>query len=97
MPWLHILMHTPREGVPVYTSHLSFMADDRDLGGMRTRAAEPWQHLENQLRNHLHLPEAKIADIKQVLLADPRKPYTIEISDEQANSLGIRLDKHPLA
>jgi hypothetical protein len=88
--WLNLFAHNT-ENVTLYSAH-ACAAEDRDAGGMQSRAPEPWGRLRDALAN-AGIEERVLAELKTWLDQDPLRPVQVEVTVEQVNRLGIAIEK----
>ena len=88
--WLNLFAHNT-ENVTLYSAHVC-AREDRDTGGMQSRAPEPWGRLREALAN-AGIEERVLAELKTWLDQDPLRPVQVEVTMEQVNRLGIATEK----
>ncbi len=89
--WLNLFAHNT-ENVTLYSAHVCATQEDRDAGGMQSRAPEPWGRLRDALAN-AGIEERVLAELKTWLDQDPLRPVQVEVTVEQVNRLGIATEK----
>jgi hypothetical protein len=89
--WLNLFAHNT-ENVTLYSAHVCAAQEDRDAGGMQSRAPEPWSRLREALAN-AGIEERVLAELKTWLDQDPLRPVQVEVTVEQVNRLGIAIEK----